>query len=110
MLPPVPFAGQDEACMYCEQTPRTGAWGKPCLDSPDALHWTQEQRELGHEAKLHAVARSLSRAAYELDKVASDIEQLPQRQQRKLSTGPDLIRNEAERARDTLYVYGLLDV
>lgn len=109
---PIPLAANDEPCMHCDQTPASGAWGAPCLDSPDRHHWATWQRQLDAEYRLNETARSLSRAAYELDKLAAAVEELSSRLQRKLSIDltPELIRNEAERARDTLHVYGLLDV
>jgi hypothetical protein len=108
------LARPDEECMHCLRTPASGVWGKPCPSSPDKLHWTQWMRDEGEAEKLQSTARSLSRAAYELERVAEAIEQLPTRQRRRLLRGPEcldplLIRNEAERARDTLHVYGLLD-
>jgi hypothetical protein len=108
---PTPLAGSDEPCMHCSQPPASGAWGKPCPDSPDKAHWTTWQRRLDAEHRLNETARSLSRAAYELDKLAAAVEELSPRTQRKLSIDltPELIRNEAERARDILHAYGLLD-
>jgi hypothetical protein len=104
---------ETNACMYCEQTPQTGAWGRPCPESADHLHWTPEMHEDYHDQKLTATAQSLRRAALELDQIAAAIDELPVRLQRKIRSYPlhsATIRNEAERARDTLHVYGLLDV
>lgn len=113
-------AGPDDPCMYCEQTPRNGAWNQPCHESADHHHWTREQREHYHDQKLIATAQSLRRAALELDRIAAAIDELPARLRRKVLRAPallsayrldpEIVRNEAERARDTLHVYGLLDV
>jgi hypothetical protein len=108
------FAHPDAPCVYCARTPRSGAWNEPCPTSDDRLHWTPEMRAGVQEQKIVALAQSTRRAALELEKAAAAIEGLPDRTRRKLrgtyALNPDLLRNEAERARDTLHVYGLLDV
>lgn len=109
------LVGNHEPCIFCGETPRDGAWGKPCPDEPKGLHWTRDQFRDDFTEKLASVGASLRRAAFELDKAASSAESLSPRLARKvMGAAPDLdpllLRNEAERARDTLHVFGLLDV
>lgn len=106
-----------EPCAHCDRV--AGDWNAPCVGSPDGLHWTVTGRREWAEEKLAHTARSLSRACYELEQLAEALDQLPERLRGKLRRSvapsaarlsPDLIRNEAERGRDTLHVYGLLDL
>lgn len=68
-----------------------------------------------HQQERASLGRDLSRAAYELERAANAVDALPERLKRKVINAqrdldPELLRNEAERARDTLHVYRLLDV
>jgi hypothetical protein len=109
------FAPPDVPCLFCERTPGSGAWDKPCPTAPDHLHYTREQFSGLAQDRLNNVGASLRRAAYELELAAKAVEALPERLRRKvvrdqLHLDPDLLRNEAGRARDALHVYRLLDV
>jgi hypothetical protein len=118
---PAPVSGGRSAdgspCLWCEQTPANGAWNRPCPDAPDRLHYTREQFAEIAQERLNTVGGDLRRAAFELERAANAVAALPPRVRRKIERAqplgcldPILLQNEAERARDTLHVYGLLDV
>lgn len=111
------FARNDEPCMFCGETPASGAWSRPCPSGDLNAHWAPDQWRDYKNEHIVDLGQSLRRAAYELEKVAEALEGLSPRLRRKVAgcsgsvrLEPALVRNEAERARDTLHVLGLLDV
>lgn len=111
----IDFAAPDEPCAFCGKTPESGAWNVPCPSAPRGLHDSVRQLVNANTEQAATLGRYLSRAAFELDRVAGAIDALPPRTRRKVLRAnrcldPDLIRNEAERARDVLHTRSLLDV
>lgn len=87
---------EHELALLCARAAADG------IDDLGALDYT--------DAALGAHRAALTRACNRLEGIAATIDELPPRIRRKVmrSTAlrPEIIRNEAERGRDTLSVYG----